>query len=122
MPINCPKCKTPQADNIAFCSSCGLPLGGGAAAADSGMGRMIPKKNPASLIAYYGGIFSCVCWLGGPVVLYFGLKALRDYRANPAIHGKTHAWVGIILGGLSTLALIVYGGSLLFAAATGRLK
>jgi hypothetical protein len=85
------------------------------------MGRMIPKKNPAALIAYYAGLGSCLCGLAGPVALYFGLKALRAYKANPEIHGRTHAWVGVILGGLMTLATLAWAVFMLLGM-TGHIK
>jgi hypothetical protein len=68
-------------------------------------GGVIPYKNPKALIAYYTGIFLSPCCLGF-VPLIFGILALQDRAKNPAIKGAVHAYVGIVLGGLSTLALI----------------
>jgi hypothetical protein len=71
-------------------------------------GGVIPYKNMPALLAYYLGILSLVCCLFGvpfgivPIVL--GIIGLRKRAANPAIHGTVHAWIGIVLGGLTLLA------------------
>jgi len=75
---------------------------------NTGLGRIIPTSNPASLISYYVGLISCLTGplglIGGTVAIVFGIKALKRFKANPAIHGRTHAWVGILTG---TLALLL---------------
>lgn len=83
-----------------------------AAAADQGdaTGGIIPYKNPPALTAYYCGIFSLVPFLGifvGIPALILGIVGLKKKKANPAISGTAHAWVGIILGSLTTL---LWGG------------
>jgi hypothetical protein len=71
---------------------------------------LIPTNNPPALIAYYVGIFSMLpvaCVVLGPIALVLGIKGLKAYQANPQISGKAHAWIGIVLGGLSTLVAII---------------
>ena len=74
-------------------------------------GGIIPYKNPNALIAYYTGLFlSPCCIVGlplGVVPLVFGILGLRDRNRNPIIKGSIHAWIGIVLGGLSTVLTIV---------------
>jgi hypothetical protein len=52
----------------------------------------------------------------GFVSIVLGFMGLADRKRNPVIKGSVHAWIGIILGGLSILcgsAIIV---SLFFGA------
>ena len=74
-------------------------------------GGLIPVNNPKALIAYYTGIFlSPCCIIGLPlglVPLLFGLRGLRDRSRNPEIKGSVHAWIGVVLGGISTVLTIV---------------
>jgi hypothetical protein len=79
-------------------------------------GGLIPYKNPKALIAYYLGIGSLLIFPLGFVSIVLGFMGLADRKRNPVIKGSVHAWIGIILGGLSILcgsAIIV---SLFFAA------
>ena len=84
-------------------------------------GGIIPYKNPAALIAYYCGIFSLIPLLGlfvGIPAVILGVIGLRKRKANPVIKGAVHAWIGIGLGGLTTLlwgGLIVLIVNMLFA-------
>jgi hypothetical protein len=84
------------------------PVGGYSAAppapsAPSGIDHLIPAKNPNALAAYYVSIASLLCCIPcGPIALVLGIKGLK---AAPTIGvGKTHALVGIIVGGITTLA------------------
>ena len=78
-------------------------------------GGIIPYKNWQALVAYSVGIFSCLlCFFGLPVgivAVVLGILGLRARAQNPAIKGSVHAWIGVVLGTISTL------GSFLFAAA-----
>jgi ABC-type Co2+ transport system permease subunit len=69
-------------------------------------GGLIPYKNPQALTAYYMGIFGLFPAIGFvlavPAVI-LGIVGLRKYGQNPVIKGSVHAWVGIVLGGLSML-------------------
>jgi hypothetical protein len=84
-----------------------------AATADNPMSVVVPYKNPKALIAYYCAIFSLIPCLGLPLgitAFVLGLLGLKAANAHPSAHGKVHAWVGIILGGLcgvGNLAAIV---------------
>lgn len=79
-------------------------------------GGLIPYKNPKALIAYYLGIGSLLIFPLGFVSIVLGFMGLADRKRNPVIKGSVHAWIGIVLGGLSILcgsAIIV---SLFFGA------
>jgi hypothetical protein len=88
-------------------------------------GGVIPYKNPQALIAYYLGIvalFPCIGFPFGVASVILGIRGLGAYKRNPRVHGVVHAWIGIVLGGLS---VFFYGGGMLFMlilAASGQLK
>ena len=73
-------------------------------------GGLIPYKNPHALIAYYLGIFSLVLgwipvlglFIAGPAFV-LGIIGLRKKKRNPVIKGSVHAWIGIVLGAITTL-------------------
>ena len=79
-------------------------------------GGVIPYKNAPALIAYYLAVFSLIPILGLPLGLaavVLGFFGLAKRRANPAVRGTAHAWIGIVLGGLTTLlwgGLLAMGG------------
>lgn len=80
-------------------------------------GRLIPAKNPHALFAYYCGVFSlipCLALLLGPVAVYLGILGIKAIERQPELPGKAHAWVGIVLGGLTFLANV---GVLIFVLA-----
>jgi len=69
-------------------------------------GGVIPYKNPPALIAYYCGVFSLIPIIGivvGIPGIILGFVGLRKKWANPPIKGAVHAWIGIILGLLTTM-------------------
>ena len=69
-------------------------------------GGLIPYKNPQALTAYYMGIFGLFPVIGFVLAVpafILGIVGLRKYGQNPVIKGSVHAWVGIVLGGLSML-------------------
>src|SRR5258706_127443 len=76
-------------------------------------GGVIPYKNPYALTAYYVGIFSLLCCITplplGIVPIVLGIIGLRQRARNPVIKGSVHAWIGIVLGALSTLGSLTIG-------------
>jgi len=77
------------------------------AASGSGLDALIPAHNPQALASYYIGLFSLIPFIGLPmgiVALVLGIRGLKFGKANPGVHGTTHAWVGIICGGFWALA------------------
>lgn len=73
---------------------------------DNPMSTVVPYKNPKALIAYYLAIFALIPCLGLPLgiaALCLGIAGLKVVRAHPNAHGKVHAWIGVILGGLCGL-------------------
>jgi hypothetical protein len=111
----CTKCGTQVADHVSTCWQCGSPINpfahegssrgasaGGASTGDA-TGGLIPYKNMPALIGYYCGIFSlfpCVPVLSiASIVL--GVMGLRKASREPIVKGTVHAWIGIVLGGIS---------------------
>jgi len=77
-------------------------------------GGVIPYKNPAALMAYYCGVFSLVPCMGilvGIPGIVLGVIGLRNRKATPVIRGGVHAWIGIVLGSVTTL---LWGSMILF--------
>jgi hypothetical protein len=73
-------------------------------------GGLIPYKNAPALIAYYISLLSLIPILGIPfgiTAFILGIIGLKKRAANPVIKGAAHAWIGIILGGGTTLLYIV---------------
>ena len=76
---------------------------------DGGLNVIIPYRNVRALAAYYLGVFSAIPILGLPLGLLafvLGILALRFRRNNPAAGGAVHAWIGILAGGLFSLAYL----------------
>lgn len=72
-------------------------------------GGLVPYKNPSALTAYYLSVFSLIPCIGlflGIPAIVLGIKGLKFQKANPHAAGVAHAWVGIILGSLTSLAWI----------------
>lgn len=80
-------------------------------------GGLIPYKNAPALIAYYISLLSLLPILGipfGVTSFILGIIGLKKRKANPVIKGAAHAWIGIILGGGTTvfwvaLLIIMFG-------------
>lgn len=84
-------------------------------------GGVIPYKNPMALAAYYCAIFSLIPGVGlllGPIGFGLGIKGFMDYRAEPQRAGQVHAWIGIILGGLTGAAHVLFILGMIIAAAS----
>ncbi len=96
------------------------------AAGESIVETFVPSKNAPALAAYYLGLFSLFPCLGFPLgvgAVYLGIKGLRRVKANPAVRGGAHAWVGVICGslfGLFNFLLIVLLAVAGIAAALDR--
>ncbi len=72
-----------------------------------GTGGLIPYRNPKALISYYCGVFSlipCVGGILGPIALILGFLGIGYQKKHPTAGGMAHAIIGIVLGGLTTLA------------------
>ena len=133
----CPRCGAPNEAGLVQCARCGQslvmswpPPPGGYAPPQAyppqttigGLGAMIPDKNPSALTSYYLGIFSilpCLAIPMGIAAVVLGLKGLKLVKERPEVRGRTHAWVGIIAGGLFALINI---GAVVFIAATAGLQ
>ena len=77
-----------------------------AASAGDATGGIVPYKNLPALLGYYCGVFSLIPLLGLPLgiaAIPLGITGLRKQRSQPAVRGRVHAWVAVILGALSTV-------------------
>lgn len=77
-------------------------------------GGLIPYKNMPALVAYYLGLFSllpCIGFFLGVAAFVLGIIGLKKRKANPAVKGSVHAWIGIIMGGLCA---VVWGAAIVF--------
>ena len=131
----CAHCGAPNEAGLTQCPYCGQsllaaaawppppggipPLQAYAQPAAGGIERLIPTHNPSALTAYYLGIFSIIPCLAIPMgiaAVVLGLRGLKLFKSHPEVHGRTHAWVGIIAGGF--FALINIAGLGLVAVLT----
>jgi len=111
----CQECGQQNGENNFKCTRCGVELhdplpAHNAVPSDGTMGGMIPYKNAQALAAYYCGVFSLIPVLGLPlgiVAFVLGILGLGYARMHPEARGQAHAWVGIIVGGLSATAHIL---------------
>ena len=115
----CARCGAPNEAGLAECPHCGQsllaawpppgiypPQAYQSGAAVNGLNALIPTKNPSALTAYYLGIFSIIPCLAIPMgiaAVVLGVRGLKLVKAHPEVHGRTHAWVGIIAGGFFAL-------------------
>jgi len=111
--LYCYKCGKRNDSTCTTCLKCGVTLRH-EANADSvevdGISRRIPYKNTKALTAYYCGVFSLIPCFGfflGFVALVFGILGLQYAKAHPEAQGKSHAWTGIILGGLWVIGILL---------------
>lgn len=137
----CARCGAPNEAGLAQCPHCGQSLAAAAwppqpagyasqqggyppqpgypQPAASGLEAMIPTRNPSALTAYYLGIFSIIPCLAIPMgiaAVVLGLRGLKLFGEHPEVRGRTHAWVGIIAGGLFALINLVGIGFAVFAS------
>jgi hypothetical protein len=86
-------------------------------------GGLIPYKNPAALLAYYLGLFSLFPVLGfflAVPALILGIKGLKKRRADPAVKGAVHAWIGSVMGSICTVIWGLLIISIIAAIFAGR--
>jgi hypothetical protein len=143
--MKCPNCKAENPSTAMNCLVCGAELvnlyaaptskeirpepapipdlGGG----DETVSTIIPYKNPAALIAYYLGLFSCcpVPILGltmAIVSIVLAIKGFKAARLNPKAHGTAHAWIGLICGSFGVMIGLVMVTAMIFAIIAAATK
>jgi Protein of unknown function (DUF2510)/Domain of unknown function (DUF4190) len=60
-----------------------------------------------SIAAGYVALFACVLWFLGPFALGLGIWALTESHKTGS-HGRGRAIFAIVVGGLATLAMIIF--------------
>jgi hypothetical protein len=81
-------------------------------------GGIIPYKNGPALTAYYLAVAALIPVIGffcAIAAFFLGLKGLKKARVEPHVRGQVHAWIGVLVGGLVTLAYLVGIALLVFA-------
>lgn len=101
----CSNCGTQITLRSPFCSRCGTRIVR-PAPQDLGESATIRALLPVgrsglAIAAGYLGIFSIVL-LPAPLVVLFGILAVRDIRKNPKKHGMGRAVFGIVMGVIGT--------------------
>ena len=83
---------------------------------DPALRMVIPVgQSPLAIISGYLGLISlAVCPLG-PIAVLLGALAIRQIRRNPHLHGTYRAIIGIVLGSVSTLAIVAFILAAVFA-------
>lgn len=108
----CHNCGASVAEGATQCDVCGRLLVAGPPVEavlvrePDATGGLIPYKNPKALAAYYLGILSMFPLVGLPlgiIAFVLGRKGLREAKEYPEVRGRVHAWIGIILGGGSSI-------------------
>ena len=130
---NCPRCGAPNLTYLQQCPHCGTsllaawppppggyvqPYPGYPPPSDNTLGGLIPTKNGNALTSYYLGIFSIIPCLAIPMgiaAVVLGLRGLKLYKEHPEVRGRTHAWVGIVTGGLFALINVGLAGAAVVA-------
>lgn len=116
----CWRCGEFNAEEFERCTKCDAELRAvDIACPAEEMSTIVPYKNPNALTAYYLGVFSLIPGLGlllGVGAIVLGITGLNYYNLYPRAKGKVHAWVGIVLGGLSAVAHIGFGVWLFISA------
>jgi len=83
--------------------------------------KVIPYRNPTALVGYYCAVFALIPIVGillGLAAFVLGCLGLRAARRNPAVGGKVHAWVAVVLGGVCGFGYL--GLLIVVVSAAGR--
>ena len=108
--LQCAACHQPVRPHDAACPHCGQPFQAPSPpAGDEMVATVIPYRNPSALLAYYLGVFSVICGIGfflGIAAVILGVLGTNYRKKHPTAHGLAHAWVGIIVGGLTGVNLM----------------
>lgn len=102
----CPSCGKVNDDSSKFCSSCGQAFNQPRVIVQDS--DWIPK-NTHALWSYYLGFASCfLCILSGIPAIILGIIALKKAKETPSLKGENHAYIGMVLGGISVLFFIFF--------------
>ena len=116
--IYCSRCGEKNLENNYKCTRCGFVLHTLSASQvpvsnEDTMFGLIPVKNMQALISYYLAIFSLIPVMGIPLgitAFVLGIRGLGYAKVHPEAKGAIHAWIGIVLGGLSAIAYLLLIG------------
>lgn len=107
----CPECGARLPADLVADAKASLSEGGATpeeaeAAPQTGFRRLVPLRNRHALMSYYLAVVSLIPIAGivlGPAAVVYGIEGLTHARQHPSHGGRTHAWTGIALGGVTTL-------------------
>lgn len=103
--MRCLSCGAEVAEGRQYCDRCAAFAGGTptASSASDALSKIVPYKNKPALIGYYLAVFSiipCIGLLLAIAAVALGVRGLAVARGTREAHGKAHAWIAIVLGGL----------------------
>ncbi|MCL6536731.1 MAG: hypothetical protein K6U77_11770 [Armatimonadetes bacterium] len=103
--MRCLTCGVEVVEGRLYCDRCAAFAGGAptASGASDALSKIVPYRNKPALIGYYLAVFSFIPCIGLPLAIaavVLGVRGLAVVRETPEAHGKAHAWVAIVLGGL----------------------
>jgi len=88
---------------------------------NAGLRMLLPVgRSWLAIVAGYLGLVS-VLFFPAPFALAFGILAIRDIKKHPDRHGMGRAIFGVVMGGLFSLFLLIYGVVLAVGLATGKI-
>lgn len=121
----CPRCQQKIPDFSTACGLCGATFGGPppviqnpysppygyappqSLGDDAALRMLLPVgRSVWAIIAGYLGLFSLFFCFLGPFAVLAGIGAIIDLQRNPKLHGMPRAIFGIVLGILSSAALV----------------
>jgi hypothetical protein len=104
--MQCTRCgfvNPPGQANV--CAQCGAPFAMGA---DPALRAILPVGRTAlSIVAGYLAFTTMFCF-PSPFVLGIGIWAAIDVKKRPGMHGMGRAIFAIVMGGIGTVAMLVW--------------
>ncbi|MEA4862328.1 hypothetical protein SDC9_167410 [bioreactor metagenome] len=115
----CRYCGSELVEGKKFCPNCGRASGPQPVVVDDG--SVFFPNNRDAVWSYYLGVGSLLCIpFLGVAAIWLGVRGIREARRNPQAKGAIHAWVGIILGSLSTIVLLLAAFMFILAIVDAR--
>jgi hypothetical protein len=82
---------------------------------DAAVRMLLPVgRSGWAIAAGYLGLVSVLC-LPSPLALICGIMAIREMRRDPSKHGMGRAIFGIVMGGVGTAVMLLWGVAAIIA-------